>query len=99
MPRRPRPRLFDWSKYDPSMPYLGSTPLPVEELVTYRDHLPELLKDKGRYVLIKGHEIIGIYDTRDEALDEAANRFREARALVKRIAAKERMIDLGGVAY
>ena len=64
--RLPKPRMFDWSKFDPSMARgSGAAELAVH-LVTYRDHLKELLHDKGKYVLIKGHAVIGIYDEEEE---------------------------------
>lgn len=95
-PRRLKPRLFDWSKYDPAMAlHNGIDPL-ADELVTYRDRLRELLKDEGRFVLIKGHEVIGIYESRGEALQQAVGRFRDAPALIKQIVAKEPVRDLGG---
>ena len=40
-----------------------------EEAKTYQDHKAELVaKNEGKYVLIKGDEIIGIFDTHEEAL-------------------------------
>jgi len=98
-PRRPKARLFDWRKYDPSMSLRNGTARLADELVTYRDRLQQLLKDEGRYVLIKGHEVVGIYDSREEALQHAVDRFRDAPVLVKRIVAKEPVCDLGGVVF
>lgn len=68
-------------------------------LVTYRDHLKELLRDKGKYVLIKGHDVIGIYEDEDTALREAVARFQDQPVLVKQIVAKEPVHTLGGAAY
>jgi hypothetical protein len=94
--RLPKPPMFDWSKFDPSMAHgAGAAELAVH-LVTYRDQLKELLRDKGKYVLIKGDEVIGIYDEKNEALREAVARFQDQPVLVKRIAAKERIHTLGG---
>lgn len=95
-PRRPKPRLFVWSKYDPAMALNYQADSLADELVTYRDRLGQLLKDEGRFVLIKGHEVIGIYGSRDEALQQAVERFRDAPVLVKQIVAKEPVRDLGG---
>jgi hypothetical protein len=94
--RRPKPRLFDWSKYDPAMSLNTRPNSLADELVTYRDRLRELLKDKGKFVLIKGHEVIGIYGSREEALQQAVDRFRDAPVLVKQIVAKEPVLELGG---
>jgi hypothetical protein len=97
--RRPKPQFFDWSKFDPSMVRENGPDSLVDELVTYRDHLKELLRDEGKYVLIKGREIIGIYTERDEALREAVARFGAQAVLVKKIAAKELVHYLGGAVY
>lgn len=96
-PSQPGPRLFDWSQFDPSMILRDGADRLADELITYRDRLPELHKDEGRFVLIRGREVIGIYDSRDEALQEAAARFGDVPVLVKQIAAKEPVRDFGGV--
>jgi hypothetical protein len=93
---RPKRRLFDWSKYDPALARQDGVDTLADELVTYRDHLKELLKDKGKFALIKGNQVIGIYESRDDALKEAVSRFRDAPVLVKQIVAKEPVLDLGG---
>ena len=98
-PRMPKPELFDWSKFDPSIHIRDGSSRLVEELVTYRDRLPELLKNKGKYVLIKGSEVIGIYDSRDDALRESIERFRDAPALVMKIVKKEPVWYLGGASF
>jgi hypothetical protein len=64
-------------------------------LVTYRDRLPELLADEGRYVLIKGRSVIGLFDDREEALREAVSRFRAEPVLVKQIRAREPIHEIG----
>ena len=95
---RPKPRLFDWSKYDPTRAPRDKVDELTDELVTYRERLRELLKDRGKFVLIKGHEVIGIFENSDDALQEAVRRFRDAPVLVKEIVAKEPVLDLGGAA-
>ena len=70
-----------------------------EELATFKGHLEELLRDEGKYVLIKGREVIGIYDDQQEALREAAIRFGGEPVLIKEIAVKERIHTMGGVVY
>ena len=53
--RPPKPQLFDWSKFEPSMVLRGSGDGSLaKDLVTYRDHLTELLRDEGKFVLIVG---------------------------------------------
>jgi hypothetical protein len=71
----------------------------IDEMVTYRDHLDELLRDKGKYVVIKGREIIGIYADEREAMIEAATRFGGEPAMVKQIVAKEPFVYMGGIVY
>ncbi len=83
-------RTFDPSKV------VGDRTL-IEELTTYRDHLDELLKRKGDYVLIKGQRIIGIFADRQEAIEKAYDLFAEEPALVKQIVERERIHSLGGV--
>src|SRR5438093_6487834 len=88
-PVQVKPEVFDWRQFDPAQIEDDGDDSLVVELTTYRDRLEELLKDEGKYVLIKGQDVIGIYDSRDAALREAVARFRDAPALVQRIAATE----------
>ncbi len=98
-PRLPKPEYMDWRMFDPSTVRGTHAAELAEQLVTYRDHLDELLRHKGKYVIIRGREIIGIYDDEQEALLEAATRFGVEPVLVKQIVAKEPTITLGGVVY
>jgi hypothetical protein len=41
-----------------------------KELQTYQDSLPSLLREEGRFVLIHGGDVVGIFDTYGDALDE-----------------------------
>jgi hypothetical protein len=95
----PKPQFTDWRTFDPAKAKWIGTPRLVEELVTYRDNLDELLKHEGKYVLIKGKEIIGIYADRDEVLQQAVDRFRGEPALIKQIVAKEPVVTFGGVVF
>jgi hypothetical protein len=94
--RLPKPEFFDWRKFDPSMVRETGPDSLLDEMITYRDNLDELLRDEGKYVLIKGREIIGIYAERHEALEEAVARFGAQAVFVQKIAAKEPYIYLGG---
>jgi hypothetical protein len=98
-PRMPGPRLFDWSNFDPSIHVRDGSSRLVEKLVTCRDRLPELLKNKGKYDLIKDSEVVGIYDRREDAQRESIERFRDAPALVMKIVKKEPFCYLGGAAF
>jgi hypothetical protein len=61
----------------------------------FKKNLPELLaKSNGRIVLIKGEELIGIYNTPEEALSEGARRFGLQSFLVRTIAEKQEDISI-----
>jgi hypothetical protein len=60
----------------------------------YRQEVGRLLADghAGKHVLIKGAEIIGIYETHEEALGEGYRRFsRHQPFLIHEIQAEERV--------
>ena len=57
-----------------------------EELETYNKHKVELLKESaGKYVLIKGKEIINILDTQNDAIRVGIDKFGNTPFLVKKI--------------
>jgi hypothetical protein len=60
-------------------------PLQVE-IETYNAKLPELLGSIGKFVLIKGTQVEGIYDTYADALKIGYERFKLEPFLVKQIA-------------
>ena len=51
--------IFNWRDFDPAT-LNGKNDL-VDEFTSHRDNLETLLQDRGKYVVIKGNEIIGIY--------------------------------------
>ncbi len=61
------------------------------ELNTYKDALPTLLGQIGKYVVIKGQEIVGIYDSYEDALKFGYGKFNLDPFLVKRIAPSEQV--------
>src|SRR4051794_13292411 len=93
--RGPSARIFDWRRFDPAMIADDGAASLADELATYHDRLQELLRHEGQYVLIKGHEVIGIYPDREQALHEAVDRFRTEPVLVKQIVAREPVRQLG----
>ena len=93
--RRPPARYFDWRTSDPAK-FEGANGL-TDELTTYKEHLQELLRREGDFVLIKGRQVVGIYGDREEALEVAVDRFQNQPVLVKRIVAKEPIHLTGGV--
>jgi hypothetical protein len=59
------------------------------ELAVYRDHLPGLLSAEGKYVVIKGEDIAGVYGTLDDALGAGHGKYGPVSFLVKQIRATE----------
>jgi hypothetical protein len=95
LPRKPVARIFSWRNFDPSMVASDGRPSLVEELITYRDCLSELLEREGAYVVIKGKEY-KILDDRESALCYAVENYGSVPVLVKKIVAKEPVHGLGG---
>lgn len=57
-----------------------------EELETYNKHKTDLLKEStGKYVLIKGRQIINVFDTQNDAIKVGIDKFGNAPFLVKKI--------------
>ncbi len=73
-----------------------SLPITDQPAATDVDQLDRLLRDSGKYVVIKGREIIGIYGEFETAVD-AAFRFAPEPVLVKRIVEKEPIRQVGHV--
>jgi len=60
------------------------------EMATFRANLPELLvQHAGRFVLIHGDDVVGVWDTKDRALEEGYERFLPEAFLVKQIVAHD----------
>ena len=63
------------------------------EWETFQANLPALLeKEAGRYVLIHGDQIVGVWDTQDEAMEEGYRRFLLEPFMVHHIVADEKPI-------
>jgi hypothetical protein len=48
----------------------------AKELETYNAHKADLLKDAGKFVLVHGDQLAGVYDTYAEALREGYKQFQ-----------------------
>jgi hypothetical protein len=60
--------------------------MPFEkELAVYDAHLIDLLDSQGKYILIRGEEISGPFETFDEALDVGYDKYGLEPFLVKQI--------------
>jgi hypothetical protein len=60
-----------------------------KELETYRRELPKLLASEGKFVLIHGGDVDGVWETYEDALQAAYGKFGLEPFLVKRIEAVE----------
>jgi hypothetical protein len=65
--------------------------MPLEkELATYAKMKSDLLKaHEGKFVLIRGEEFFGAYDTAENAYAEGIKRFGQELFLVKKVTAQE----------
>lgn len=59
------------------------------ELATYSVELPTLLSQAGKHVVIKGDEIVGVFDSYEDALKAGFAKFQLDPFLVKRITPAE----------
>lgn len=64
-----------------------------KELQTYAEHLSELLASAGKYVLIKGSNVEGTFDTYGDALQAGYTKFQLDEFLVKQIAPSEKVMS------
>ena len=61
----------------------------AQELATFKDLLPSLLKDEGKYAVIKGDKLIGVFDSYSDALSQGYKVAHLEPFLVKKIAGTE----------
>ncbi len=62
------------------------------EIETYRQKLPELLPHKGKYVVIHGSEVVGVFDGFEDALRVGYERFGNEAFLVRKISETEEVL-------
>ena len=65
------------------------------ELATFERRLAELLADAGRFVLIKGHDVAGVFDSYQDAVTAGYERFKLQQFLVKQITPVQRISFFG----
>jgi hypothetical protein len=63
------------------------------EIATYTGKLPELQMHSGKFVLIKGDDVVGIFDSYRDALKAGYEQFRLEPLLVKQIAVVEKALQ------
>jgi hypothetical protein len=57
-----------------------------QEIKYYREHLGEWLTQyPQRFVLVKGNELVGTFDTQEQALTEGVRRFGLSSFLIRRV--------------
>ena len=67
-------------------------PMALEnELAVYHRELPNLLPDEGKYVLIHGNAVAGVWETYEDALKAGYERFSLKPFLVKKIQGVEQI--------
>ena len=95
--RPPRTLSRDWHSYDPTK-VEGDQTL-IEELITYKEHLDELLERKGDYASSsRGARWSGSSPIVRLRWESRFNLFGTEPALIKRIVASEPVVTLGGAA-
>jgi hypothetical protein len=77
---------------------VGQTPLD-EEFDFYMRHLEEWGQYEGRYVLIRGDQLHGFYDTRDDALREGLSLFGRTSFMVKQVVRDQQPRWMGAVIF
>lgn len=66
--------------------------MPLEkETTTYARELPNLINQAGKFVLIQGDIIVGVYETYEDALKVGYEKFRLTPFLVKQIQVVEQV--------
>lgn len=69
---------------------MGTTAL-KEEVSTFEKHLPELLKDVGKFALIHDSELSGVYSSYEDAIKIGYEKYGMKPFLVRRIAQTEQV--------
>ena len=82
--------------YTELLPSRPGSPL-AEEWELYRREVGRLLAEghEGKHILIKGEQIIGLYNTHLEALDAANQRFLRQSFLIHQVQTRERVYRVG----
>lgn len=69
------------------------------EIHTYFRELPRLLDDRGegKFVVVKGNELFGVWDTHLDAIQHGQDKFEDGRFLAQRI--ERRLLDAFGAFF
>lgn len=60
-----------------------------QEIATYENRKPELLRDEGKFVLVQGNDLGGVFDTYEDAIKAGYDKYALKPFLVKQIHAIE----------
>ena len=60
-----------------------------KELETYRKKLPELKADEGKFVLIRGEDVVDVFSSYEDAIKQGYARFKLEPFFVKHISSIE----------
>jgi hypothetical protein len=67
------------------------------ELATYKQKLPELKEQEGKFALVHGEDLVDVYSTYEDAIKEGYNRFKLEPFLVKQIRATEQILFISRI--
>ncbi len=71
----------------------------AEELRTYLAQRENLLQQfPGKFALVKGNKIVGLYDRKEEAYNTGYEQFHRAAFLVKQVQEQDKTFYIGGSA-
>jgi len=76
------------SQAESRQPPMSSKPL-AKEMETYQKILPTLMAEEGKYALIYGDALVGVFADYEEALKAGYERAKMSPFLVKRISGTE----------
>ena len=60
-----------------------------KEIKTFTNALPSLMKDEGKYALVIGDQVVGIYTAYEDALNAGYEKAKLSPFLVKKISGSE----------
>jgi len=65
------------------------------EIERYNELLPELLQDNnGKFVVIKGRELLGVFDSNDDAYEAGLNQYGLTGFLLRPVREKQQVMSL-----
>ena len=65
------------------------------EIERYNELLPELLESsKGKFVVIKGRELLGIYDSNDDAYEAALDKYGLSGFLLRPVRETQQVVSI-----